>query len=79
MKMKVILTNIDQFFYLHISLFQYIFYSLRNFKVARLNVELIMPPFKEEGYIVLLMSVGQYVGRKVDQIVSADYLKYRSS
>ena len=43
----------------------------------------IMPPFEEEGYIVLLMSVGRYVGRSVgrsvDQMVSDDYLKYHSS
>ena len=27
-------------------------------------------------YIVLLMLVGRYVGRLVEQMVSADYLKY---
>ena len=42
---------------------------------------LFMPPFKEEGYIVLNVgrSVCLSVGRSVDQMVSADYLKYHSS
>ena len=34
-----------------------------------------MPPFEEEGVIVLLMPVGRSVCRRsVDQMVSADYL-----
>ena len=31
--------------------------------VIKLNIILIMPPFEEEGYIVLLMLVGRLVGR----------------
>ena len=48
-----------------------------------LHIVLFRPPFEEEGYIVLLMSVGRFVCRSVcrsiDQIVSADYLKYHLS
>ena len=36
-------------------------------------VTLIMPLWKR-GYIVLQLSVGRYVGRSVDQVLSAQYL-----
>ena len=34
-----------------------------------------MPPFQEEG-VYCFANIGRYVGRSVDQMVSADYLKY---
>ena len=44
-----------------------------------LIVNIFMPPFEEEGVYCFAMSVGLSVGRSVDQMVSADYLKYHSS
>ena len=38
------------------------------------NIIIIMPPFEEEGVYCFA-----YVGLSVDQMVSADYLKYHSS
>ena len=40
---------------------------------------LLCPPSKKRGYIVLLMLVGISVGQSVDQMVSADHLKYHLS
>ena len=38
-----------------------------------------LPPSKKRGYIALLMSVARSICRSVDQMVSADYLKYHLS
>ena len=39
---------------------------------------IFMPPFEEEG-VYCFANVGCYVGQSVDQMVSADYLKYHLS
>ena len=39
---------------------------------------IVMPPFEEEG-VYCFANVGMLVGRSVDKMVSADYLKYHSS
>jgi hypothetical protein len=36
---------------------------------------IFMPPFEEKGHITLHLSVGQYVGRLVDQTMFAQYLE----